>query len=449
MFGLEIPPKRTLRVWHIAETYPPNYGGGAAVYVKDVCQFLASRGHEIRVLCTEDADRPPYTIRTEWDGAVRVSRLNLPYFKRQAPGGWMMGLFRWLRHRKKVFRLAGDLLNDWAPDLVQYHTPHPVDEEFLLAIQNRGFPIVGMSHCAWTICPRLNLLQSPLSTACSGPSATKCLMCLYSHYDGSTVRALAKLPWRIVKLGVYPLYRLWRRTQLRRRVRGLAAVSEFMTAVHESHVGGTVHFVPLGIDLTGFPAEQPKRPRNPLRFGFMAGFQSHKGVWDILDAAASLKREGLAFELHIWGVGQEDRQQDLIRRDLVERVFLHGKFDPAQRWTVFSKVDVLLMATTVSEAYGRVIQEAAAMGVPSVAPANGGVLEQIRDGVDGLLYTFRDRTDLERQMRRMLTEVGLRDQLAANLRPVLDTRAGIVALERFYFDVLGISVEQMAIPSGA
>lgn len=407
------------------------------MYVRDVCRFLADRGHEIRVLCTEGTSQPAYTIRTEWDGRVRVDRLNLPYFKNHDPGGWMMGLWSWYKHRRRVTAIARELLGNWIPDLVQYHTPHPVDEEFLLAIQRYKVPVIGMSHCAWTICPRLNLLQSPSATACGGPTAGKCVMCLYSHYDRSFLRALAKLPWRVLKLGLYPLYRLWRRRQLRRGVRGLAAVSEFMTNLHEGHVNGPVRFIPLGIDLTDLNGERPKRPRAPLRFGFMAGFQTHKGIWDVLNAAASLKQRGLEFELHVWGPRHESEQAELITRNLEDRVFIHGMFAPAEKWTVFSHIDVLVMATTVSEAHGRVVQEGAAAGVPAIAPAEGGVMEQIRDGVNGLLYRFRDGRDLERQMARMLTETSLVVRLAANARAVLDTRQAVSALEEFYMHVLG------------
>ena len=431
-----------LRIWHIAETYPPGYGGGATVYLRDVCRFLAERGPENRVLCAEGIDQPSYTIRTEQDGPIRVDRLNLPYFKKQDPGGWQLGIRRWRKHQRRVARIADHLLEDWMPDLVQFHTPYPIDEEFLIALQKRGLPVVGMSHCAWTICSRLNLLQSPTSTACAGPSTMRCLNCLYSHYDGTQAKAALKLPWRILKLGIFPAYRLWRRNVLRRGVRGQISYSEFMAATHDGEVGGPSKFIPLGIDRTGLNGKRPLRPRSPLRFGFMAGFQAHKGIWDLLDSAASLKRRGFEFELHIWGPHQEAKQSEIAARDLEDRVSLHGTFASHERWQVYSEIDLLVMDTTVCEAYGRVVQEASAAGVPTLAPAAGGILEQIEDGVDGLLYKFRDREDLERQMARVIEQPALINELAANLRHVVDTRDAVGEIERFYLNVLGVAAEQ-------
>lgn len=428
--------KTVLRVWHIAEFYPPTYGGGAAIYVRDVCRFLSERGHEIRVLCTEGTAQSPYTLRTEFDGAIRIDRLNLPYFKQQDPGGWQLGMKGWRAHQQRIAQLADDLLQDWTPDLVQFHTPYPVDEEFLLALHERGLPMVGMSHCAWTICSRLNLLQSPMATACEGPSTLRCLECLYSYYDGSRSKAFVKLPWRLLKLGVFPAYRLHRQTKLRQAVLGQVSYSEFMAAAHEGHVGGPSKYISLGIDLAGLPAVTTSRPRTPLRLGFLAGFQAHKGIWDILDAAASLKQQGLRFELHIWGPQQEGKETELAARDLTDCVFLHGKFDAPEKWDVYAKIDLLVMATTVVEAFGRVVQEAAAAGVPTLAPACGGITEQIRDGVDGLLYQFRDRTDLERLMTRVIENPALVNQLVTNLWKVVDTREAVSAIEDFYFKVL-------------
>jgi glycosyltransferase involved in cell wall biosynthesis len=433
-----------LNLWHIAETYPPGYGGGAMVYMRDVCGYLVERGHTVRVLCTEGTDEPPYSIRTEYDGPIRVDRLNLPYFKREDPGGWQLGAKAWREHARRLGVVADELLRDYRPDLVQFHTPYPVDEEFLLHLHDRGLPLVGMSHCAWTICSRLNLLRSPKGEACSGPSKLKCLSCMYSHYDGSAAKAMVKLPWRMLRLGRYPAYRLQRRDRLRRAIQGQASYSKYMTAAHEGQVGGINWFVPLGIDTSGIPPQRPERPRSPIRFGFMAGFQPHKGIWDLLDAATSLVRKELEFELHIWGPHQEDKAGEITKRSLDGKVFLHGSFSGDEKWAAFDAIDVLVMATTVVEAYGRVVQEAAAVGVPTIAPAVGGIVEQIRDGIDGLLYGFRDRSGLERQMERVITEPELASDLATNLRPVLQTKQAVEGLETFYYNILssvGTSVE--------
>ena len=425
-----------LRVWHIAETYPPGYGGGAAIYIQDVSRSLAGQGHEVRVLCTENGDSEPYTVQTDYDGAVRVDRVNLPYFKGVDPDGWQLGLSAWRDHERRIRTLVDKLLTEWRPDLVHYSAARPLGEECLLTIHRNGVPIVGFLHEAWLICTRLMLLKSPTSEPCQGPRPLRCAECMYSHYDGSHARTILKLPWRVIRLGVYPAYRIWRRAQARRCLSGALGYSQFMVGKHQAHINGQVSYVPLGINLAGSQHFSRSRPRTVLRFGFLAGFQQTKGILHVLEATASLKRSGLDFELHVWGPNLESGREEVAKRELEDRVFLRGMYAPDELWSVYSEIDVALMATTVCEPLGRIPLEAAVSGAPTIAPAIGGITETIRDGVDGLLYKFRDAKDLEQKMRRVLEEPELVRRLIANLRPVPDTRERGAAVEHFYYQVL-------------
>src|SRR5262249_27050712 len=354
-----------LHLLHIGETYPPDYGGGGAIVMQDLCRSLSELGHEVRVLCIENADREPYSARVDWDGDIRVDRINLPYFKTQDPDGWQLRLLAWRKHERRVARLIDWHLGAWKPDLVHYHTTRPLGEEGLIAIRRRGISLLTMLHEAWTICPRLMLMRSPTSEPCKGPTQFGCLECMYSHYDGSHLRAGVKLPWRLFKLGTYPAYRLWRRKRARRSIDAAVAYSQFMTRVHRQYIAGEVASVRLGL-----PPISIRRKRRsagqPLRFGFVGGFQSNKGIWHVLDAAESLKRAGFVFALDIWGPNQEGRAGEIVARNLEDRVFLRGMYSSEEIWRIYAGMDVALMATTVCEPFGRVPIEAATVGVPTI-----------------------------------------------------------------------------------
>jgi glycosyltransferase involved in cell wall biosynthesis len=432
-----------LRIWHLLESYPPDYGGGAAVTTREVCRLLAERGHDVRVLCVENSDKPDFTVRTELDGAVRVDRVSLPYFKSKDPDGWQLSLRAWRRHQRRVDGFFRGLLADWKPDLVDYHTVRPFGEQVLMTMQTQGVPVVATLHEAWLICPRLMLLRSPVARECTGPAPIKCLNCLYSHYDGSQARAMLKLPWRIAKLGAYPAYRLWQRANARETVAGALARSNFMARVHKDFINGEVRHIALGIDLTGLPPRGIDRPRSPLKFGFVGGFQPNKGIEDVLASARSLKAAGLPFELNLWGPGTDDENARQAIQGLEDRVFLRGMYSVAARWNVYGQMDVALMATKVCEPLGRVPIEGAAAGVPTIAPAIGGITETIRNGIDGLLYRFRDAEGLQAQMKRALTEPGLVERLIDKLPPVQDTSLAVEAVEEFYFSVLAASPDRV------
>jgi glycosyltransferase involved in cell wall biosynthesis len=437
MTALESPASEDpLRIWQICESYPPKYGGGAGIIAEDISEALAARGNEVRVLTTESNGTDDYSIRTEHRHAVRIDRVSFRYLVERDPDGWQLGMRSWLRHERRIARLIDEQIESWRPDIVQYHTTRPFGEMAPRAIARHGIPVVAILHEAWFICGRLMLLRSPTSQPCAGPGPIKCLECMYSHYDGGHARAAAKLSWRIPRLGVYPAYRLWNRRAARRALSGAIGYSHFMIDVHKPHIGGRPLYLPLGINLDGLPSTRPIRPRRPLRFGFFGGFQPNKGVWDVLDAAAALKPEGLDFELHIWGPGQDGASQEIAARGLDGQVQIKGMYQADEMWDAYCEIDVAVMATTVSEPFGRVPIEARAVGAPTIAPAIGGLQESIRHGVDGLLYRFGDPKDLEHQMRRVLTERGLFDRLCAALLPVIDTRDRGGALEAVYRSLL-------------
>lgn len=432
--------EKQLKIWQICESYPPKYGGGAGIAAADISRALAERGHEVRVLSTESRGTADYTVRSEQKDGVRIDRLNLRYLAARDPDGWSLGIRRWVKHEKEIARFVDEQLSRWRPDIVQYHTTRPLGEVAPQRIARHGIPVVAMLHEAWFVCARLMLLRSPTSETCAGPSPVKCLECMYSHYDRTHMRAALKLSWRAPRLGVYPAYRLLRRRGARRALTAAIAYSRFMIEVHQPHLRGEAIYVPIGINLDGLPSTRPVRPRTPLRFGFFGGFQPNKGIWDVLDAAAALRREGLEFELHVWGPAGSDDAAEITRRELDDVVLLKGMYQPDEMWEAYCEIDVAVMATTVSEPFGRIPLEARAVGAPTIAPAIGGIRESIEDGVDGLLYEFGESTQLLQRMRRMLIEPGLFEKLSAGVQPVLDTRTRGAAIEAVYRSILSGAV---------
>ncbi|MGV3721413.1 MAG: glycosyltransferase [Actinomycetota bacterium] len=423
-----------MKIWQLLDSYFPDYGGGAALAAQGICRALAEQGHEVRVLCTETAEAPPYSVRTDWDGTVRVDRINLPYFRDNDPEGWLLGWESWRAHERRVDQLLRQLASDWRPEIVHYHVMRPLGEQCLFTLSELGLPVVATLHDAWLICPRMYLLRSPNSTQCSGPTPLRCLECMYSHYDGGRLQAAAKLPWRVTKLGTLPAYRLWRRRSAQKLLSGTMACANWLMEAHRSHVPGAHACIPLGIDPPKRPVSRPHRPRSPLRFGFVGGLQPHKGLSHVLQACGSLKRRGLEFELHLWGPGAT--VDAALPEELRDCLTLHGMYESDEKWSVYEQVDVLLMATIVVEMYGLVVQEARAAGAPTIAPEVGGLAEQIRHGVDGLLYRFRDAEDLERQMHRVLTEPELLARMLESQPQPVSRTAAVTEIEGFYRQVM-------------
>src|SRR3990167_11351259 len=83
---------------------------------------------------------------------------------------------------------------------------------------------------------------------------------------------------------------------------------------------------------------------------------------------------------------------------------------------LFSKINLLVMASTTHEAFGRVIVEAQVSGVPVVATRVGGVVDIVEDGVDGLLCVPKDSEGMAEAIIRILRDNELSSLLAKNGR---------------------------------
>jgi glycosyltransferase involved in cell wall biosynthesis len=74
--------------------------------------------------------------------------------------------------------------------------------------------------------------------------------------------------------------------------------------------------------------------------------------------------------------------------NLEDKVIFTGFRDDVPR--LIAALDVVVLSSSTPEPFGRVVIEGMAAGKPVVATAAGGVLDIIRDGVDGLLVPCKD-----------------------------------------------------------
>jgi glycosyltransferase involved in cell wall biosynthesis len=139
----------------------------------------------------------------------------------------------------------------------------------------------------------------------------------------------------------------------------------------------------------------PVRKRFPsrrIRLGVAARLYPVKGVALILHAVQLLGRQGVDVELRIAGSGPEREPLEGLARGLGidSRVSFLGSVRDMQ--TFYRDVDCLLHAP-LTEAFGLVAIEAAALGCPVIAAAIDGLPEAVADGVSG--YTVAPTLPLE------------------------------------------------------
>jgi len=181
-----------------------------------------------------------------------------------------------------------------------------------------------------------------------------------------------------------------------------------------------IKLVPRSVDLEKFKYISPDTKINDeFNVGIIGRITPLKGHLYFIKAMAKVAR--VVPRIKIWIVGDSPVSKQAYKEQvqvLVKRLGLSHctEFLGTQRDIpgILSNLDLLVLATTTHEAFGRVIVEAQASGVPVVATKVGGVVDIIDDGVTGLLVHPSDAASMSEAVLKIFKDKQLALSLAEN-----------------------------------
>lgn len=142
-----------------------------------------------------------------------------------------------------------------------------------------------------------------------------------------------------------------------------------------------------------------------------------KGVDVLLRAFSRLADDFPDWQLRLVGFQLEERAA-VEAADIpypADRVLFPGPLPPDEVATAMEKASIFALPSR-SEGMGRVLLEAAFTGRPRVASTAGGIPHVVEDGVDGLLVEPDSVEDLERALRKLMSDPALRTRLGRAAR---------------------------------
>jgi glycosyltransferase involved in cell wall biosynthesis len=191
-----------------------------------------------------------------------------------------------------------------------------------------------------------------------------------------------------------------------------------------------VFLIQNGVDIDRF---KPHNARSILN-RFVAGNESakvvtyigqlihDKGIWTFLEAAYILLEKKRDLVFLIVGKGSEENKlmQVVKSSGLTDRVKFLGFMDNIE--LILSSTNVFVCPSAWEEAFGLVVAEAMACGVPVVASRTGGIPEIVRDGETGFLVPPGDPMAFAEAIDRILCDpaLGREFSLRARERIVLE-----------------------------
>lgn len=183
----------------------------------------------------------------------------------------------------------------------------------------------------------------------------------------------------------------------------------------------------LGVDLTQYNntltnnsdlIEQFKLPdlESKIKLIFLGRLTPDKG-WNFgLAALSKLPLEiKLQIAIIIAGDGDlRDRIQQILAQ-LTSHVYLLGRISPESVPALLINGDILI-TNSQKETKGLTVMEAAAAGLPAIAPRAGGVIDTIQDGITGFLYEPQNESDFLAKLSRLISNQSLRKSMGIQAR---------------------------------
>lgn len=192
---------------------------------------------------------------------------------------------------------------------------------------------------------------------------------------------------------------------LRRALRGATVIllahalrADLGAAVSDAQI----RYVPNGIP---DPGETTREIRAVPRVLFLANLLAEKGPLALVAALGELARCRVAFEATFAGAASREIDAERLRAafgeaGIADRVRYLGPIEPSARAALFRDHDLFVLPTE-REAFGLVVVEAMAAGLPVIATREGALPEVVADGETGLLV---GRDGLVAALARLLAD---------------------------------------------
>lgn len=212
-----------------------------------------------------------------------------------------------------------------------------------------------------------------------------------------------------------------------------------------------IRFIPRSVDLSKFKYLSPdKRTGKTFNVGIIGRLSPIKGHLYFIKAMAKVAR--IHPKVKIWIVGDSPSSKDAYKdqlRLLTKRLGLEDCTDflgtQKDVPSILEHLNCLVLATTTQEAFGRVIVEAQACGVPVVATAVGGVIDIIENNKTGLIVPPADPQAMAEAIIKIINDKELVLKLAQEAYKKVEEKYGVELMVKKTIEVYKEACEKFKI----
>jgi len=429
-----------LHILHIVHQFLPHHRHGVELSTLELAREQVHEGHRVEILAGEVGRFHREVEMVE----ERVEELPVyrVYFNPRGENGYL--------HHSGLADTIQRLLVKLVPDVIHIQHLNRLSLDIIHVARRMDIPVVYTLRDFASFCARVNLVRGDGSLCRSSDLVEDCRACLAQNLPLSgtetfeagwiAIRKNISNPrsWRLLidraiagLHSIEPPVTLQNPADFVRRNEAVVEAMESVDAIlsiSRDVAVKTRRFLSDRLEITPIhQAPEVSRIRHrerhvggsSLRVGYIGKFTRVKGIHVLLEAFRRLPVG--AAELHLKGAPTWTDLREIAyyrrMRRLGERPDIHFHTAPTPRDRIsefYHRIDVLVVPSIWFEAFGRVVIEALAAGVPVICSNEGGVAELVRDGVDGLHFRLGDPEDLALILRRIVQQPETVNRMSRN-----------------------------------
>ncbi|MCR4317889.1 MAG: glycosyltransferase [Planctomycetes bacterium] len=380
-----------MRVLHVSHSFITESATGVEVFLSELLPSLSELGVDVSLY---HGTNLPGVSGFKAEDSI-WNHVPLRKIERKKSSSGKLSKFYATLYDEEVEEDFKRYVKDKKPDVIHFHHVLNLSSRLPFIAKAAGAKVVFTLHDHFAMCQRITLIREPSLTLCNGPSGGK--HCVSCHQHRGFKAKLAAIPRTFI---------FSRRTRhMQRMLQGCDVITHpahFQEELMFSLLRARQHlrYIPYGIRHSRALSGGKTKPGEKLRLAFLGTIAHHKGL-DILVSAVE-KLDGSKFAVNIWGrpVSETDPYFVSLKPRLQKPPFhLRGGYKPDEVGIILQEADLVVVPSRWQETGPIVLLEAAAAGVPVVGTRLGGMVERIRDGISGALFSWEDVEGLRKTLR--------------------------------------------------
>jgi len=342
----------------------------------------------------------------------------------------LSGIYNW-----RAVRELKKLLSCWIPDIVHVHgVSKALSWAPINIIYPYNIPIVYTLHDYGLVCPNLGIYNFKTEKVCEYYKPGYKLKCLVVNCDK---RSYTQKLWRWIRFFIVRNI-----FKINKKVSGYVAVSKFIGEMADKYIAGDkpvrVIYNPVETceDRPNKCSNNDKKGINFLYVGRLSqekGIDLPLGVMSRVDASLTVIGDGELMNIC----------KDYSRKLGSEKIRVLGFQGRKRIFTEMQRSDALILPSRCMEPAPLVLAEAAHNDLASIVANHGGLVEFVKDGINGLHFKAGSEESLRESMEKIIKNPSLSRELGRRARKIIDESGlnidnHLKKLEKYYADILGI-----------